>query len=279
MPLTTKLGDVNHADPFALEEELVKRFNALPRGKNYRTGEPNNWNFSVRYAPGCIYCRMVQLMHPQCHWSYQSGIVRTTHLPLCKKIQARVAVILLLKAVVDPIDSVQSPKAPPMEKEAPWMWASGDIMVIREMEKHLRRLGVAKELCTIHQITKSHQRKMDNDWMTLVMVASKHPISPMLLKYCGLNRNYKCCYCGVIDEQGMTIKVCSRCCMGYYCSQECQVAHWPEHRKFCHDGGSFLQCGIYAMNYSQQTLVGKNLVQRLNLNIPTGRISRHSGGR
>jgi hypothetical protein len=32
-----------------------------------------------------------------------------------------------------------------------------------------------------------------------------------------------------------TLKVCSRCKFDHYCSEECQLASWPEHKKHCKD--------------------------------------------
>ena len=40
---------------------------------------------------------------------------------------------------------------------------------------------------------------------------------------------YNCCE---VKERAL-LSVCSRCRVSQYCSRQCQVAHWPEHEKYC----------------------------------------------
>ncbi|GFH61299.1 hypothetical protein CTEN210_17775 [Chaetoceros tenuissimus] len=35
------------------------------------------------------------------------------------------------------------------------------------------------------------------------------------------------------DDVGSNLSVCSKCKKSYYCSRECQVAHWPKHKSYC----------------------------------------------
>lgn len=46
----------------------------------------------------------------------------------------------------------------------------------------------------------------------------------------GLMEGFKCANC-TLDAT----KRCKRCAQVWYCSKECQVAHWKEHRKVCRD--------------------------------------------
>lgn len=41
-----------------------------------------------------------------------------------------------------------------------------------------------------------------------------------------------CLVCGIVKGREL-VPVCSRCMVNQYCSRECQVADWPEHKKDC----------------------------------------------
>jgi hypothetical protein len=48
-----------------------------------------------------------------------------------------------------------------------------------------------------------------------------------------------CEYCGFIaNAEGGTLKRCGRCKVARYCSSECQVADWPDHKKACRHGAA-----------------------------------------
>ena len=44
----------------------------------------------------------------------------------------------------------------------------------------------------------------------------------------------QCDHCAVYPRQQGTLKICSRCRVAKYCSQECQRAAWKQHKKLCH---------------------------------------------
>eukprot|EP01091_Cochliopodium_minus_P019897 TRINITY_DN8515_c0_g1_i1.p1 TRINITY_DN8515_c0_g1~~TRINITY_DN8515_c0_g1_i1.p1 ORF type:complete len:365 (-),score=69.58 TRINITY_DN8515_c0_g1_i1:76-1170(-) len=43
----------------------------------------------------------------------------------------------------------------------------------------------------------------------------------------------KCKVCDVVETLTLKMKSCSRCKKVSYCSKECQLKHWPEHKKEC----------------------------------------------
>eukprot|EP00956_Cyclotella_meneghiniana_P033440 scaffold96225_cov35-Cyclotella_meneghiniana.AAC.1 len=45
-------------------------------------------------------------------------------------------------------------------------------------------------------------------------------------------RQNLCHYCGQMKHH-KDIKACSKCNTALYCSRECQLAHWPEHKDGC----------------------------------------------
>lgn len=46
-------------------------------------------------------------------------------------------------------------------------------------------------------------------------------------------QNYICDNCGHVDQDKRQLQRCSRCKGTFYCSRECQVAHWPKHKAAC----------------------------------------------
>jgi len=42
-----------------------------------------------------------------------------------------------------------------------------------------------------------------------------------------------CANCGKGEEAGINLKACTACKLVKYCSRECQIAHWPHHKKEC----------------------------------------------
>lgn len=43
----------------------------------------------------------------------------------------------------------------------------------------------------------------------------------------------RCGYCGSYEQEFVRFDHCSACQSVTYCDEECQLAHWPEHREFC----------------------------------------------
>jgi hypothetical protein len=42
--------------------------------------------------------------------------------------------------------------------------------------------------------------------------------------------------CSWCNKESATAKCCSVCKMDYYCSRECQTAHWQDHKHICYKG-------------------------------------------
>ena len=42
-----------------------------------------------------------------------------------------------------------------------------------------------------------------------------------------------CANCGKGEENKTSLKACTACNMVKYCNRECQIAHWPQHKKAC----------------------------------------------
>jgi len=42
-----------------------------------------------------------------------------------------------------------------------------------------------------------------------------------------------CANCGKGEESSNSLKTCTACKLVKYCSRDCQVAHWPQHKKEC----------------------------------------------
>lgn len=62
------------------------------------------------------------------------------------------------------------------------------------------------------------------------------------------------CYGCSIEKERVALSVCSRCMLTRYCSRECQVSNWREHKK---------ECDIFVKVHEQQTqLAAGNSVQK-----------------
>lgn len=48
-----------------------------------------------------------------------------------------------------------------------------------------------------------------------------------------LARRDKCNVCGVPRSSENQLKCCGKCKRVYYCSRQCQLRHWPEHKHMC----------------------------------------------
>lgn len=48
--------------------------------------------------------------------------------------------------------------------------------------------------------------------------------------------NYMCNNCEDMSQDKKKFQRCSTCHVAYYCSRDCQKAHWPEHKKICKPG-------------------------------------------
>ena len=44
------------------------------------------------------------------------------------------------------------------------------------------------------------------------------------------NTSKQCSKCGKTDGE---LKRCAQCKLTYYCGQDCQKQHWPEHKQIC----------------------------------------------
>ena len=42
-----------------------------------------------------------------------------------------------------------------------------------------------------------------------------------------------CAYCGTHENNDTKLKTCNACKMVRYCSRDCQVSHWPQHKEAC----------------------------------------------
>jgi len=68
-------------------------------------------------------------------------------------------------------------------------------------------------------------------------VRAAHP-NPRIVQHCG--------QCSQVEEGRERFQQCARCKVKYYCSRECQVAHWPVNKKGCRPPASNL--GLFEFN-------------------------------
>lgn len=68
-----------------------------------------------------------------------------------------------------------------------------------------------------------------------------------------------CGSCNVVNSTTKLMK-CAKCELQYYCSRECQVQHWPEHKALCKEKRGqkeFVNSAVYSV--PQMMLLGKRL--------------------
>ena len=53
------------------------------------------------------------------------------------------------------------------------------------------------------------------------------------INMCTVTKLYECAECGNVEGMGVMLSKCGKCTVVYYCSVDCQRAHWPTHKIQC----------------------------------------------
>ena len=83
----------------------------------------------------------------------------------------------------------------------------------------------------------SRQQRAQQQASLSAFLASQSPASiteeTVRHSYHEFSALYKCWSCGVAETKEKKHLQCSRCKQGQYCSKECQLSHWKEHKGMC----------------------------------------------
>jgi MYND finger len=223
-------------------DSIVAAFNQLPRPKQIPSGPvPNHWYFTIRHVPLDPPADIVQIIHPQSRFQHSGGPTQINSLSSLRE-RVNVIIPLLLEEFIKGLD--RDPLGNPTPNSnglAPWTWSTKDAELARALEARMKQLGVKKELCVIKASTQEDEDIANESWSHLVGqmmgMMGRNAKAKKAVAAAESSKNGQgepaCFQCGKTTE----VKRCANCQSAWYCSRDCQKAHWKVHKRTC---GAFL---------------------------------------
>ncbi|KAK5719412.1 hypothetical protein LTR15_007935 [Elasticomyces elasticus] len=137
-------------------DDIVRKFNSLPRPHVRPDGFPNHWIIGVRRIPVEPPLDVLLVLHPESKDVFQGSpshpsVIQT--LTATEKAEAIVPLLIKGFAVKDP-SICRTPIG--TGGTAPWSWTAEDLDVIPAIEAKLRAVGVRSELCKVSPASSEH---------------------------------------------------------------------------------------------------------------------------
>lgn len=177
------------------------------------------------------------------------------------------------------------------EAKAPWSWSTDDPALAAALEPLFHQLGLHEDLCVV-TICSEEERSIINDcWSTLITrlldsmgLGAQSVRNQPAIQASGTNVQLgdqtKCHSCQKDrSETSSPLLRCSGCGKAWYCSPQCQKAHWKKHKPTClanrsskgssSGGASVVDAFTYYNTTAHKSAEAKNLAASLNLTLPS----------
>ncbi|OHE97096.1 hypothetical protein CORC01_07537 [Colletotrichum orchidophilum] len=220
-------------------ERAVREFKALRRPKTTPTGLDNNWVFGVRHVdlnpPGDL----VLAVHPISSYLLQAGPAQILSQPTARD-RAKAVVPLLLQAFSNGRPGTDLPTF------APWSWSTDSPELAATIGPELAAAGIAGGLQKVTVCSAADKAILDEAWSDvkdLLTRMTRGEGAPDAQTSGSANRTpaavspgdaSRCHGCGLSSDRFTEpMKKCSACLKAWYHSQDCQRAHWKQHKPTC----------------------------------------------
>lgn len=186
------------------------------------------------------------------------------------------------------INEVQGPTGSMMEAKAPWSWSTADAALAAALKPLFVQHGFPEELRGVEVCTEDEKVIANECWDELLgrLVESvsedarsmrNQPTIQATGSSVQLGDETKCHRCQKDrNDTGSPLMKCAACKRAWYCSPQCQKAHWKQHKPACvanrpsKDGAaSAVDAHKFYNTSAHKSAEAKALASELNLELPS----------
>ena len=180
------------------------------------------------------------------------------------------------------------------ESKAPWSWSTDDTALAVALKPLFTQHGLPEELCAVTTCSDEEKDIINECWSELlgrlaesVRRPAPNPSStkPIVGSAVQLGDETKCHRCQKdSNDVSSPLMKCAGCKKAWYCSQECQKAHWKKHKPECvanrpgktNGAAPVVDSHKYYNTMAHKSVDAKALAALLNLELPSS-ASAHEG--
>ncbi|KAF2452151.1 hypothetical protein P171DRAFT_516023 [Karstenula rhodostoma CBS 690.94] len=265
--------------------DVINAFKRLPRPQTTPTGLPNHWVFQSRHVPLEPPGDLIVAVHPQSRFQLTAGPLQLpTTLTTKEKAEKMLPYLLqvFVNEVHDPSGSTQ------VEAKAPWSWSTVDSALAAALEPLFAQRGFPEELRNVKVCSEDEKAISNECWDELlgrlvesVSEDTRSMQNQRTIQATGssvqLGDETKCHRCQKHrNDAPSPLMKCAACKKTWYCSPQCQKAHWKQHKPVCvanrpsKDGAaSAVDAHKFYNTLAHKSAEAKALAATLNLELPS----------